>query len=737
MSEVLLREHGIKDEHIRILNEILGVKELILNPMQETFVKTGFLEKDKVIISAPAASGKTLLVHLKYAKNLENGKKRMVYVLPYARIRKELLRKMAKWEKVGIISTDDYDVYKEGKAQIFVATYASIDSLLLRGEKPASDFFVFDEIDMVTDDLQGTKTESSISRIIRESEISTLFTLSATIGSPELVESWLGCTTFTSNYRPGDFQKRVEGYPPEKEQFEVVEEIFHSSDNKEEPMLVFYYNTKRCRQMAVKLAQYRSNKTIRTTNRDILQGIKGIVGGCDITTAVDDQIKCLHYKVAFYHARLQPQCKEMVERLFENNLLDVVFTTPALARGTNMPARTVVIPSPYKFSPLLGNVLISRAEIEQICGRACRPPFQDKGFGILLSSSDIGVKRLKERAYGDLEKMSSKLLQSSPKKGRILNRYRLAIEVIKEAKMQNRLETQLTKLFDSYLFMQEIKDKEGFYKFLKDIISQLMKVGLLDKNIDQEIITPEVVDIVIDYRVDDLKRMLLLINLSKDIVNNKLEIFSGHVLVDILFALCKNYTYGIGTIRDKYDHQKIKKHVVERTLTEPPKIGKEHRLFVALDLYSAGKNLKKIEDEFGLEPDSIPYIATNVVSQDLILLKRLVEHQCLGDRSKLNFCDYLEMCANIMRRGVPYQVLPFVELIDRMSRNAAQNILKKYGSEREILKVLGDEKRTSKEFIALDGIGKTLSQRIIEKRKELIANLQKKITLLGTFSSSS
>lgn len=732
-----MREQGIKDKYIAIIREILGVEELTLNPMQTDFIRNGLLGKDKVVISAPPASGKTLLVHLKYAKILENGKKRMVYLVPYVRIRKEILKKLAKWEKVGTVSTEDYNVYEEGKAQIFVATYASIDYLLLRGKKPTSDFFVFDEIDMVVDDLQGTRTESSISRIVRESEVSTLYALSATIGSPELVESWLGCAAFASNYRPGDFQKRVEPYPPEKGQFKVIEEIFHSPDNEEEPMLVFYYNTKRCRRMAVKLAEHRSGRTAKKTNPDIALGIKEIVGRCDITSEVNDQIKCLNRGVAFYHARLQLQCKEIIERLFENNVLDVVFTTPALARGTNLPARTVVIPSPIKFSPPFGNVLISRAEIEQILGRACRPPFQDKGFGIVLSNSDSRTKQLKERVYGDLEKMSSKFLQSSPKKGRTLNKYRLAIQVIKEAKMQKRSETQLTKLFESYLFMQEIKDKDTFYKLLQDITSQLMKARLLVKNIDGEIITPEVVDIVIDYGVNDLNRMLRLINLSKDIIDNKLEIFSGHVLSDVLYALCKNYTsYGIGTVKDGYSPQKIKKYITEKTLAEPPKIGNEHRLFTALNLYSAGTNLEKIEKEFGLEPDSIPYIAANVVSKDLILLKELVGHQCMGDRDKLNFCDYLAMCANITRRGVPYHVLPFVELIDRLGRKAALNILEKYVSEREILKVLGDEKSTSKEFIAIDRIGKTLSQRIIEKRKELIINLQKKIKLWGTFSFS-
>jgi superfamily II DNA/RNA helicase len=736
MSGNMLRQHGIKDEHLVIVKAILGEKGLTLNQMQNDFIENGFLEKDRIVISTPTASGKTLLVHLKYARNLTNEKRRMIYLVPYARIRRELIRKFSEWKNVGVVSTDDYSVYEAGKAQIFVATYASVDSLLLRGKTLSADLFVFDEIDMITDDLQGTRTESSISRIIRESRVSSLFALSATIGSPELIESWLGCTTFVSDYRPVDLTPIVKPCSPEKERFEIIEEIFQSNENKREPMAVFYYNTARCRQTAVKLAEYRASKAGKKTNADIAQAIQDIATKCDSTNEVSDQIRCLNHGVAFYFARLQPQCKDVIERLFERNVLDIVFTTPALARGVNLPIRTVVIPSPFKYSKPYGTIPISRTEIEQIFGRAGRPPFQDKGFGILLSTEETRTQQFQKTIDGKLEKISSKFVQSAPRKGRTLNRSRLAVEVVKEARMQNRSKKELMKCFDSYLFVQEIKDKENFYKFLEGLISVLMKTRLLETNIDGEIITPSVVDIIVDSGIDDLKRIRCLMNLSSSIVNDKLEIFSGHILTDILYSLCRYYAYGIRPIKDKYDFEKIRKHITERTQIQPPKIDDKHRLFMALDLYSTGMNLEMIQEEFGLEPDSIPYIADKIVSQDLILLNELVKQQCMEDHDKLNFCDYLEMCANIMRKGVPFQVLPFIELIDRFRRKSALSILEKYGSKEKLLRVLGDKERTSREFVLIKGIGKTFSQRIIENREELIVNLQKKIKLWGTFSFS-
>jgi len=736
MSEEVLLKNGIKEATVSIIKDLLNVQALSLNRMQTEFLQSGFLEKDRIIVSAPPASGKTLTVYLKYAKNLENGKKRMIYLLPYIRMKRELLTRLAKWKKDGILSTDDFDTYDEGKAQILVATYSSIDSLLLHGKKLSSDFFVFDEFDMVTDDLQGTKTEGVISRIIRESDAPSLYAISATIGSPELVEKWLNCVTFVSDFRPGDFKKEVKEFPSGTEQFKIIEDIFHSTLNEEKPMLVFYYNTSRCRQTALKMAKNRENKPKGSIDRNIAGGVKEIISKCDITSEINDQVVCLNNKVAFYFARLQPTCKEVVEGLLEKNVLDVVFTTPALARGINMPVRTVVIPYPSKYSKTYGMIPISRAEIEQILGRACRPPFHAKGFGLLVSTNSDKTKQLNEIISSKLEPMSSKFLQSAAKKGRVLNKQMLAVELIKEAKMRNRPESQLLTMFDSYLFMQAIQDKEGLYKTLRELTQSLIKASLLEKNIDGEIITPDIVDIIIDNGIDDIRRMLCLLNMSKDIVADKLNLLSGHILSTILFELCMTYSYfGIASIKEKFDSQKVQRYITEKVQIEPKKIDSEHRLFTALDLYANGTSLEKIENEFGIEPDSIPYVS-GTVSQDLSLLGKLIVKQCMGDREKLNFSDFLEMSASVVKEGLPYQVLPFGELIDRLSRKTALRILEKYGSGSEVLKTLAEETRTEKEFREIEGIGRVLGQRIIDKRKELIANLQRKITLWGTYTSS-
>jgi hypothetical protein len=256
----------------------------------------------------------------------------------------------------------------------------------------------------------------------------------------------------------------------------------------------------------------------------------------------------------------------------------------------------------------------------------------------------------------------------------------------------------------------------------------------LEKNLDEEIITPDIVDIVIDSGIDNIHTMICLINSSKEIVNEKMEIHTGHVLSAILYQLCLNFTnFSMRTIKGKYDNEKVQRYIVERTQIEPKKIDNEHRLFMALDLYYNGTPLEKIENNYGIESDAIPYFS-NIIAQDLVLLGKLITKQSMGNSDLQNFSDFLEISSSVIKKGLPYQVLPFGELIERLGRKTALNILEKYRSEQELLKVLSDESRTEKEFKEIEGIAKILGQRIIEKRKELIANLQRKITLWGTYN---
>ncbi len=87
--------------------------------------------------------------------------------------------------------------------------------------------------------------------------------------------------------------------------------------------------------------------------------------------------------VAAHHAGMLPPFKELVEELFAEGLLKVVFATETLALGINMPARTVVLEKLDKFNGE-SHEDITPGEYTQLTGRAGRRGIDVEGHAVVV-----------------------------------------------------------------------------------------------------------------------------------------------------------------------------------------------------------------------------------------------------------------------------------------------------------------------------------------------------------------
>ena len=87
--------------------------------------------------------------------------------------------------------------------------------------------------------------------------------------------------------------------------------------------------------------------------------------------------------ISAHHAGLLPVFKEVVEALFAEGLLKVVFATETLALGINMPARSVVLEKLTKFNGET-HVDITPGEYTQLTGRAGRRGIDVEGHAVVL-----------------------------------------------------------------------------------------------------------------------------------------------------------------------------------------------------------------------------------------------------------------------------------------------------------------------------------------------------------------
>ncbi|MGO1522154.1 MAG: DEAD/DEAH box helicase [Nesterenkonia sp.] len=87
--------------------------------------------------------------------------------------------------------------------------------------------------------------------------------------------------------------------------------------------------------------------------------------------------------VAAHHAGMLPPFKELVENLYAEGLLKVVFATETLALGINMPARTVVLEKLDKFNGE-SHQDITPGEYTQLTGRAGRRGIDIEGHAVAI-----------------------------------------------------------------------------------------------------------------------------------------------------------------------------------------------------------------------------------------------------------------------------------------------------------------------------------------------------------------
>jgi superfamily II RNA helicase len=97
-----------------------------------------------------------------------------------------------------------------------------------------------------------------------------------------------------------------------------------------------------------------------------------------------DLRRCLEKGVGFHHSGLVPLFKEIVEMLYEKNLVKVLFATETFAVGVNMPTRTVVFTALEKFVSGGQSRFLYPFEYLQMAGRAGRRGIDTLGTAIIL-----------------------------------------------------------------------------------------------------------------------------------------------------------------------------------------------------------------------------------------------------------------------------------------------------------------------------------------------------------------
>lgn len=110
--------------------------------------------------------------------------------------------------------------------------------------------------------------------------------------------------------------------------------------------------------------------------------------------------------IGIHHGGLLPILKEVIEILFQEGLIKVLFATETFSIGLNMPAKTVVFTNVRKFDGTEHRDL-SSGEYIQMSGRAGRRGLDDRGVVIMMCDEKLEPAAAKNMIKGEADRLDS------------------------------------------------------------------------------------------------------------------------------------------------------------------------------------------------------------------------------------------------------------------------------------------------------------------------------------------
>lgn len=470
--------------------------------------------KKSVVVCAPTGAGKTVIAEFAIKKALSEGK-RVFYTTPLKALSNQKFNDFAETygaDKAGLL-TGDISMHRD--AQIVVMTTEVFRNMLYgtnlgKVEENLKDvqYIILDEVHYMNDEQRGTVWEESI--IYCPSNIQ-IVALSATIANAQELTDWIntvhGHTALVnSDFRPvplrhyyfspsdgkdilpllspgGRLNSKISPERPQPKVFKKgkkstqdnpvakLVKVLHEKDML--PAIYFTFSRKRCDENVEDCAK------LKLLNKFEERRLMQIIDEYVLDNPYLSKHKHLEYLysgVASHHAGLLPAWKTLVEKLFKQGLIKVVFATETLAAGINMPARTTVISAISKRTDD-GHRILTASEFLQMSGRAGRRGMDEVGHVVVIGSAFESPEEMAALATSQADPLGSKFAPS----------YSMVLNLLQRFSIENAKELIL-KSFGYYTSSERLKPLLAEQQRISDVIDDINSLMCPHKLSDEDVV---------------------------------------------------------------------------------------------------------------------------------------------------------------------------------------------------------------------------------------------------------
>uniref|UniRef100_A0A8C2HX65 Helicase POLQ-like n=1 Tax=Cyprinus carpio TaxID=7962 RepID=A0A8C2HX65_CYPCA len=416
-----------------------GIQDLY--EWQETCLSLDSVQQRRnLIYSLPTSGGKTLVAEILILKELLCRKKDALLILPYISLVQEKVRGLSSFGIELDFMVEEYagskgrfpPVKRRNKNSLYITTiekgHSLVNSLIENDRLDNIGLVVVDELHMLGDGSRGAILEMTLSKILYMSKSTQIIGMSATLGNVGDLQTFLKAENYTNDFRPVELKEYVkikdsiyEVDPREETCFSfsrLLDFKYSSGMQKMDPdrivalatevipqqsCLIFCATKKNCENLAGMICKYLNKEFLkhREPEKATLLGELKSSGNGSLCPVLQ---KTVPFGLAYHHSGLTSDERKLVEEAYSSGVLCLLTCTSTLAAGINLPARRVILRSPYVAAEFL-----KRSQYKQMVGRAGRAGIDAMGESILILQ-DKDISMAKKLLSAPMEKCYSNLL---------------------------------------------------------------------------------------------------------------------------------------------------------------------------------------------------------------------------------------------------------------------------------------------------------------------------------------
>uniref|UniRef100_T1IU61 Helicase POLQ-like n=1 Tax=Strigamia maritima TaxID=126957 RepID=T1IU61_STRMM len=492
-----------------------------------------------MILCLPTSGGKTVIAEILILKELLRHNCDALLVLPFVSIVQEKVREMSPLAVNLDFNVEEYAGSKGGfppkkkrnRRTVYIATiekaHSLVNSLIELERLKEIGLLVVDEFHMVGDgEHRGATLENTITKVKFMQHGIQIIGMSATLGNTNDVQKFLNAEIYAGNFRPVELKEYIK-----------LEDNLMEIDPKpvaKEEKFIF-----------IKKCQFQMSNNSKTTDPDQISGLvlevvpensclvfcptkktpkmsqRSFQKECPKSLSSEENgsiCKILQftipYGVAYHHSGLTMDERRHLEEAYSSGVLCCLACTSTLAAGVNLPAKRVILRSPY-----IANEFLTLSKYKQMVGRAGRTGIDTSGESILIIQP-----RDRNKVYLNLfnSKDENRLTSSLHNNTKGVKSLILSLVGLKITKTINDIDRFLSM---TLLEVQKESFNVDMIGLRTEAIKDLIKINLIKASYDNN-----------DRRIENA--LLSVTELGR-------AAFKGSIVVDIVDRLYKDLTTGL------------------------------------------------------------------------------------------------------------------------------------------------------------------------------------------------